>query len=520
MSRHSEPRKSRQVVFIVAVFLALLDAVGCHANVIKIDAPFDMPALTVPVFADRTFDIRHYNAVGDGQTMNTKAFADAIDVCSKAGGGTVIVPAGKWLTGPIHFKSNVNLHISKGAEVLFSTEYDAYLPVVLSRYEGIELYNYSPCIYANRCENIAITGGGALNGQGKAWWPWKRRCENSVKKMHEMAAKGIPVKKRIFGTVKDAIRPNFVVTINCRNVLMEGFTITNGPMWTIQPIYSENVIIRNVRFETHGPNGDGIDPDSCRNMLIENCLFNTDDDAIAIKSGRDEDGWRVNKPCENIIVGGCRFGLGKECDGVVSIGSEMSGDVRNIYIHDCAFTKTGRGVRIKSRRGRGGVVENVWLENLTMNSVGDDALLLNTFYEGGLDPTSNKAPLFRNIHVKNLVCNGTEDAIVIQGLPEKAIKRVTLENIQVTSENGIEITDATDITLKNISVNPEKGAWATITNSKNIRIENAACPDAVKTFLKLKGDRTGNIMLRDNDKCPAKNSIVVGDEVPKGALSK
>ncbi|MHC4213904.1 MAG: glycoside hydrolase family 28 protein, partial [Planctomycetota bacterium] len=478
------------------------------------------PQLQRPVFADRSFDIRNYKAVGDAKTINTRAFANAIAACSQTGGGSVIVPEGKWLTGPIHLKSNVNLHISEGAELLFSTDFNAYLPVVLSRYEGIELYNYSPCIYANGCENIAITGGGILNGQGKAWWRWKRQSERSVKKMHEMAAAGVPVAKRIFGTVEDAIRPNFVVTINCKNVLMEGFTITNGPMWTIQPIYSENVIIRNVRFKTYGPNGDGIDPDSSRNMLIENCLFDTDDDAIAIKSGRDSDGWRVNKPCENIVVRGCRFGLGKECDGVVSIGSEMSGGVRNIYIHDCTFTKTGRGVRIKSRRGRGGIVENIWLENLTMNSVGNDALLLNTFYSSGMEPTSNKAPLFRNINVKNLVCTDTEEAIIIRGLPEMAIKRVTLENIQVTSENGIEITDATDITLKNISINPEKGSWATITNSKNIRIENAACPDAVKTFIKLKGDRTGNITLGDNDKCAAKDSIVVGDEVPEGALSK
>jgi polygalacturonase len=505
---------------ISAIGAKAIGPVGCHANVINIEAPFDMPALTVPVFADRSFDIRDYGAVADGRTINTKAFADAIGACSQAGGGTVIVPAGKWLTGPIHFKSNVNLHITEGAEVLFSTDYDAYLPVVLSRYEGIELYNYSPCIYANGCENIAITGGGILNGQGKAWWPWKRKCEESVKKLHEMAAAGTRVAKRIFGTVKDGIRPNFVVTINCRNVLMEGFTITNGPMWTIQPIYSENIIIRNVRFETYGPNGDGIDPDSCRNMLIENCLFDTDDDAIAIKSGRDWDGWRVNKPCENIVVRGCRFGLGKECDGVVSIGSEMSGGVRNIYIHDCTFTKTGRGVRIKSRRGRGGLVENVWLENLTMNSVGNDALLLNTFYGGGLDPTSQKAPLFRNIHVKNLVCNGTEEAIIIRGLPEMPIERVTLHNIVVKAEEGIEITDAKDVVLRGISVDHEEGPWANITNSQNITFQGATCPDKMKTLLELKGAKTKGIRLVDTEPCIKAGRIVSGDEVPVDAVTK
>jgi polygalacturonase len=403
---------------------------------------------------------------------------------------------------------------------LFSTDFDAYLPVVLSRYEGIELYNYSPCIYANGCENIAITGGGILNGQGKAWWPWKSRCERSVKKMHEMAAAAVPVEKRIFGTAKDGIRPNFIVTINCTNVLMEGFTITNGPMWTIQPIYSENIIIRNVTFKTYGRNGDGIDPDSSRNMLIENCNFETDDDAIAIKSGRDSDGWRVNRPCENIIVRGCRFGLGKECDGVVSIGSEMSGDVRNIYIHDCTFTKTGRGVRIKSRRGRNGVVENIWLENLTMNSVGNDALLLNTFYKGGLDPTSDKAPLFHNINVKNLTCSNTEEAIVIRGLPEMPIERVTLENIVIRAEKGIEITDAKDVVLRGISVDHEEGPWASITNSRNITFEGATCPDNMRTFLELKGTKTKGIRLVDSEPCIKAGRIVSGAEVATDAVTK
>jgi polygalacturonase len=255
-------------------------------------------------------------------------------------------------------------------------------------------------------------------------------------------------------------------------------------------------------------------------MLIENCLFDTDDDAIAIKSGRDSDGWRVNKPCENIIVRGCRFGLGKECDGVVSIGSEMSGDVRNIYIHDCTFTKTGRGVRIKSRRGRGGVVENVWLENLTMNSVDNDALLLNTFYEGGLDPASNKAPLFRNIHVKNLVCSDTEDAIVIRGLAEMPIERVTLDNIVVKAEKGIEITDAKDVVLRGISIDHEKGPWASITNSRNITFEGATCPDNMKTFLELKGPRTSDIRLVGSEPCISAGSIVSGDEVAVDAVTK
>jgi hypothetical protein len=198
----------------------------------------------------------------------------------------------------------------------------------------------------------------------------------------------------------------------------------------------------------------------------------------------------------------------------------MSGDVRNIYIHDCTFAKTGRGVRIKSRRGRGGVVENIWLENLTMDSVGNDALLLNTFYSSGLDPTSDKAPLFRNIHVKNLVCNGTEEAIVIRGLAETAIERVTLEDVVVAAEKGIEITDAKDVVLRGVSVDHEEGPWASITNSQNITFEAATCPDNMNTFIELKGPKTKGIRLVDSELCTKAGRIVSGDEVPADAVSK
>ncbi|MHC4622114.1 MAG: glycoside hydrolase family 28 protein, partial [Planctomycetota bacterium] len=238
--------------------------------------------------------------------MNTKAFAAAVAACNEAGGGKVIVPPGTWLAGPIHLRSNVNLHLESGAEIRFSTDFEDYLPVVFTRYEGIECYNYSPPIYANDCTNIAVTGSGKLNGQGQAWWTKKQKQKEAAQKLHEMT-RGVPVKDRIFGRPDAFLRPSFIQFINCRDVLLEGVTVGSGPMWTIHPVYCENVIVRKVTLHTKGPNNDGVNPDSCKNVLIEYCNFDTSDDAIAVKSGRDEDGWRVGRPSENIVVRHCRF---------------------------------------------------------------------------------------------------------------------------------------------------------------------------------------------------------------------
>ena len=243
---------------------------------------FEIPP---PSFPTEEFNIKNYGAVGDGKAMCSGAIEQAIEKCENCGGGKIIIPPGKWLTGPIHLRSNMELHISKGAEVLFSNNFDDYLPVVQTRWEGTDCYNYSPLIYANNCENIAITGTGKLNGQGEAWWHWKMLQQHGADTLTDMGYQHEPIEERVFGTPSDALRPSFIQTINCKNVYIHDVKIMNGPMWTVHPVYCENVHITGIQINTNGPNNDGIVPDSCMNVLIENCLVSSGDDCIVIKSG-------------------------------------------------------------------------------------------------------------------------------------------------------------------------------------------------------------------------------------------
>jgi polygalacturonase len=475
-------------------------SLGSFKLVSSITAPFDMPQIQPPVFANRVFDVRRFGGIADGNTLNSKAFADAIDTCAKSGGGTVLVSKGLWLTGPIHLKSNVNLHIAKGAELRFSTRFEDYLPVVFTRNEGIECYNYSPLIYANGCTNIAITGEGLLNGQGHVWWPWKnetRKPDARINWLRNAQYNGIPVEKRVFGTVKDALRPNFIQPINCKNVLIEGLTFTNSPMWNIHPVYCENVIVRKVTVITtaESPNTDGINPDSCKNVLIEDSYFDTGDDCIVLKSGKNEDGWRVGKPCENIVIRHCRT---KHGHGGVVIGSEMSGEVRNVYIHDCYFDGTDVGIRMKSRRGRGGVVENIWVENITMGKIHSHAIRLNMFYGCGIEPRSRKPGIFRNMYFKNIFCRQTKEAIKIAGLPEKPIENINLENVVVYANKGALCSDAKNINFRNVTIAPSDGSVMRFKDCRDISIIDSHCPAYATTFVELKGGKTKNIHLKNN----------------------
>ena len=264
-----------------------------------IKAPFPMPQLQRPAFPERVVSIVDHGAVPGGTVKNTAAIAATIKAVADAGGGRVLVPAGRWLTGPVHLRSNIDLHLAAGAVLVFSDVFADYLPAVLVRAGGIELYNYSPLLYARNCENIAITGPGRLDGNSRAWWPWAKK---ETREGFAMGAKGVPVEQRIFGTPEAAIRPSFVTFLECKNVLLEGFTIGSGPNWTIHPVYCENIIIRRVNMITEGPNNDGIDPDSCRNMLIEHCDISTGDDCVVLKSGYDQDGRRVGRPTENVVM--------------------------------------------------------------------------------------------------------------------------------------------------------------------------------------------------------------------------
>jgi polygalacturonase len=431
------------------------------------DLPFELPVITEPVFPEQVFDIRDFGAVPDGITLNTGAFRRAVEACHTHGGGTINVPEGDWLTGPIHLRSNTRLHLERDALVRFSTRFEDYLPVVFTRWEGVECYNYSPLIYAIDAQNIAVTGEGIFDGQGQAWWHWKQLQHPAAKELYHAQFNGVAVEARIFGTPAAALRPQFLQAIRCRKVLFEGVTFLNGPMWTMHPVYCQDVIVRNVTVKTNGPNGDGFNPDSCRNVLVEGCSFHTSDDCIAINSGMNEDGWRVAIPCENIQIRGCTM---REGHGAISIGSGMSGGVRNLYAHDCRVTGGDHGIRLKSMRGRGGYIEAVYFENFQLSGLRLEAILLNMYYgSSSAESTSQTPPAFRDVHVKNVTCECAAAAIALRGLPEQSIERVIFEDLDLRSVDGISCQDVQDLTLKNVTIHAEQEPFFSATNVSGLQ---------------------------------------------------
>jgi len=382
-----------------------------------------------PIFPRRDFLLTKHGAVGDGVADCTAAFRDAIAACHRAGGGRVVVPEGKFLTGPIHLKSNVELHVVQGATILFSTDPNAYLPRVLTRFEGVELMGLSPLIYAYGEKNIALTGAGLLDGQADEahWWGWKgnatfgaRGAPNQIparKRLFQMAEEGVPVSKRVFGP-EDMLRPAFVEPYRCKNVLIEGITIKRSPMWELHPTLCTNVTVRNVSIDTHGPNNDGCDPESCRDVLIEGCTFNTGDDCIAIKSGRNADGRRLHTPSENLVIRDCDM---KDGHGGVSIGSECSGGVRNVFIEKCRMDSPNleRALRLKTNAMRGGVMERIYMRDVTVGEVKVAVLDIDFNYEEG--PNGPFKPIVRDVELRGVTSKKSQYAFFLKGFPTSPI---------------------------------------------------------------------------------------------------
>jgi polygalacturonase len=415
-----------------------------------------------PKFPKRDFRITKYGAVGDGKTDCTEAFRRAIDECSKKGGGRVVVPAGEFSTGAIHLKSNVNLHVSKGATIKFSRDPNKYLPVVFSRWEGMELMNYSPFIYAYEQTNIAITGEGTLDGQSKeGFWKWhgnpKYGGDPKVisqkpdrAKLYEMMDKGVPVAERVFaeGTY---LRPQFIQPYKCKNVLIEGVKIIDSPMWEIHPVLCENVIVRRVWISSHGPNNDGCDPESCKDVLIEDCYFDTGDDCIAIKSGRNADGRRLNAPTENVIIRGCTM---KDGHGGITVGSEISGGVRNLFAENCRLDSKDlwTALRVKNNASRGGKLENFYFRNITVGQVSRAVVEIDFNYEEGAK--GEFVPIVRNYTVENLICAKGSRAVDLQGLDNAPIYDVTMKNctFNLIEKESI-LKNVRGVKLENVKVN-------------------------------------------------------------------
>lgn len=422
-------------------------------------------------FPNNTFNILDFGAISDGETNNSEAIKKAIASCSKAGGGKVLIPAGRFLTGPIHLKSNINLHLEEGAEVLFSTDSKDYLPVVHTSYEGQELMNYSPLIYAYKEKNIAVTGKGVFNGQASNtnWWPWcskeeygyikgtpQQKDDHNLPRLWTMSENNTPVSERVFGDGYQ-LRPSFIQPFDCENVLIQGVTFTNAPFWVIHPIKCNYVRVEGVTVRSHGPNNDGCDPEYSKNVHINKCVFDTGDDCIAIKSGRNNDGRVVNIPSENIVVENCDM---KDGHGGVVMGSEISAGVRNVYVRNCKMDspELDRAIRIKTNTLRGGFVENVYVKNIQVGQVKEAVLRINTYYGIYGPQEGNFMPSVKNIHLEDIqVENGGKYGILIKGRPESFVKNVTFTNVHIkNAKTPMSVENSEPIIFKNTTINGKK----------------------------------------------------------------
>jgi polygalacturonase len=417
--------------------------------------------IKAPVFSNREFLITKYGAIADGTTLNTNAFKKAIEACSKAGGGRVIVPVGTFLTGAIYLESNVELHLADSAKILFSRNPTDY-PIVFTRWEGMECMNYSSLIYAYGEENIAVSGNGILDGNAdnSNWWNWngsKRfgwqegmpKQTPAREALHEMMRQKLDPRKRVFGD-GHYLRPNLFQPYNCKNVRIADVRMLNSPMWFMNPVLCENVIVENVTILSHGPNNDGCDPESCKNVLIRGCFFDTGDDCIAIKSGRDEDGRGIGRPAENHIIEDCEM---RDGHGGVVIGSEIAGGAKNIYAINCTMNSPNldRVLRLKTSSSRGGIIENVFMKDIKVGAYRDAAITCNMFYE----KPGNFMPTIRNIWVENVnVSAGGNFGIFINAYKESPVQNLRVVNCTIEGvKTPLKIDHVKNFRLDNVTIN-------------------------------------------------------------------
>jgi polygalacturonase len=400
--------------------------------------PRILARITPPRFPDRTFDITAFGARDRATTPATDAIRRAVSACAAAGGGRVVVPAGRFVTGPIHLASNVNLHLDDDATLAFVTDPKAYLPLVLTRFEGMELWNYSPLIYAVDAVNVAVTGRGTLDGQASFdhWWPWKGAWKDvparpgqptqipARLRLAGMVEAGVPVGERVFGEGA-YLRSSFVQPYRCQNVLIDGVTIVNSPMWEIHPVFCRNVTVRDVTVRTHGPNNDGCNPESSRDVLIERCAFDTGDDCIALKSGRNAEGRRLNVPVENVIIRDCEM---RDGHGGVVVGSEASGGARNIFAERCRMDspQLDRALRFKTNSVRGGTIEHVYMRDVTVGQVAEAVVTADFFYEEG--DSGRFPPTLRDVELRNVTSQKSRYGLLLRGYTHAPISDVRVIN--------------------------------------------------------------------------------------------
>lgn len=459
--------------------------------------PFSMPEVKAPVIPDYQVKLTDFGGVGDGITLNTEAFAKAIDALSKKGGGKLVVPQGVWHTGPIVLKSNIELHLKSGAVILFAADESLY-PIIETSFEGLDTRRLQSPIYAKGATNIAITGNGVIDGNGQYWRPVKK---GKVTASHWKSLLAIPGSQELkkdywvpsagyakgeqganmnvpnaqteeeWNAIKRFLRPVMISFVQCKNVMLKGLIFQNSPAWNLHPLMCENVIIDKVlvRNPSYAQNGDALDLESCKNALIINSRFDAGDDGICIKSGKDADGRRRGIPCENVVVDGCTVFAGH---GGFVVGSEMSGGVKNIMVENCQFLGTDVGLRFKSTRGRGGIVENIYINKVSMTDIKTDAITFNMYYGGKSVaemladgdnpdnttkmPVTEETPIFRNIHIADCVCNGAGRAMEFNGLPEMPIDGITLQNLTILAKKDAVFTNCVNIKKKNVNIAIQK----------------------------------------------------------------
>jgi polygalacturonase len=498
--------------------------------------PFKMQQIKPPVFKSNTVSVAESGGVGDGLTLNTKAFESAIAKLSSKGGGKLLVPAGVWFTGPIVLKSNINLHLEKGALILFSPDMSLY-PLVNTSFEGLETKRCQSPISGRNLVNVAITGQGTINGSGEAWRPlkrdkvtdkyWKKVVKSggvlktpdywfpsagSLKgeSISDMNVPRADLTDAEWLEIKDFLRPVMVSLVECKNVFLHGVLFENSPSWNIHPLMCENLIVDNVFVRNPGfaQNGDGIDVESCKNSIIVNSTFDVGDDAICIKSGKDKEGRIRARPTENLIVDNCKVFQGH---GGFVVGSEMSGGVRNVSVRNCQFMGTDVGLRFKSNRGRGGVVENIYISDIYMFNIVTDSFLFDLYYggksaseaadDGDVNPTETTTPLvteetpvFRNIFVKNIVSRNANRAMYFNGLPEMNISNINVENASISAKVGVVLSESNGIKFKNIQIFPQSGPAVLLNNVKNFELTDFFSPPSSTETVKIEG-KSENIKL-------------------------
>lgn len=484
----------------------------------------------------------------------TEKLQKAIDKAAAKGGGTLYFPAGEYLTGALHLKSNITLYIDAGALLKFSDDFDDYLPFVQLRWEGTVMNSFSPLLYAKDAENITITGRGTIDGQGKKWWLEMYRIETAkeeleltkYQKMWMEQNKGLETAPYYQRTMNIRFfRPPLFQTFQCKNVTIEGVTIQNSPFWTVDPAFCDNVTIHNVTiFNPPSPNTDGINPTSCKNVHISDCHISVGDDCITIKSGRDMDGRKWNMATENVTITNCTMLSGH---GGVVIGSEMSGGIKKITISNCVFDGTDRGIRIKTARGRGGVIEDIRVDNIVMNNIKQEAIKFNMFYDKNtvVEEVSERTPTIKNIHISNITGTNINKAGYIAGIEEMPVNSVSFSNITMDAKEGFSVTVAKNIEFHDVQVNTTMGSAFEMENVANIVLDNvkSATPligkpviklknvqnaalynnfqmEATDVFVEVEGDKTENVIIKNNLFDHVKTPVVKSKSLQEGAVKE